>query len=224
MAGSNSSCIDDTDDDDATTRPPPATVHSGAARVRAMKRPRSVVPVVAIVLGFAVITIGLTVFWIEWGRLHYGQFLKLVAPPIYDLIGFGDARVGAFRQRYINFVPFVGLVLVTPGLAWKRRFTGLAAGLGALFVGHLALNLTERVHRGGHLPFVPSLVSDALPFLLWILVAYPVLSTWFVAALAPPPTPSPTRDEFEAASPNSSGYTEQGRPTSSSDDSPRGNP
>lgn len=187
-----------------------------------MKRPSFAVPFVAVILGFAVITIGLTVFWIEWGRLHYGQFLKFVAPPIYDLIGFGDARVGAFRQRYINFVPFVGLVLVTPRLAWKRRFTGLAAGLGALFVGHLALNLTERVHRGGHLPFVPSLVSDALPFLLWIIVAYPVLSTWFVETLVPPHRPDPAPGEPEAAGPSSSGYTDQTRSTSPPDDSQRG--
>ena len=70
-----------------------------------------------LVLGFVAITIALTFFWEESGRVTYGRFLKAVAPPIYDLFGVGDARVGAFRQRYINWVPFVGLMLVTPGLA-----------------------------------------------------------------------------------------------------------
>lgn len=137
-----------------------------------------------VIAGFVVITIGLTWVWTEWGRIAYGQLLKAVAPPIYELIGFGDARVGAFRERYINFVPFVGLVLVTPGLTLRRRSIGLVCGLGALFVGHLALNLTEGVHRGSHLPLVPSLVSDALPFLFWILVAYPVVSDWFARTLS----------------------------------------
>ncbi len=136
-----------------------------------------------VIAGFVVVTIGLTWVWTEWGRVAYGHFLKAVAPPIYELIGFGDARVGAFRQRYINFVPFVGLVLVTPGLTLRRRSIGLACGLFALFVGHLALNLTERVHRGAHLPFVPSLLSDALPFVFWIVVAYPIISDWFARTI-----------------------------------------
>jgi hypothetical protein len=129
-------------------------------------------------IGFAAITIVLTWFWTEWGRQAYGQFLRAVAPPIYDLIGFGDARVGAFRQRYINFIPFVGLVLVTPGIAFQRRAVGLVGGLFALFLGHLGLNLTERMQPGSHLPFVPSLISDALPFILWVLIAWPVLAPY----------------------------------------------
>jgi hypothetical protein len=150
---------------------------------------------IPIVLGFVVITIALTWFWEESGRLQYGRFLKRVAPPIYDAIGFGDARVGAFRQRYINWVPFVGLMLVTPRLAWRRRLGGLAGGLFLLFSGHLALNLTERVHRAAQLPFVPSLVSDALPFVLWILFAWPVVSGWFASALAETPGPEHDPDD-----------------------------
>jgi hypothetical protein len=95
------------------------------------------------VAAFAAITLCLTWLWDEGGRMAYGRFLKSVAPPIYDLIGFEGARVGAFRQRYVNFIPFVGLVLVTPHLSARRRAIGLALGLFALFCGHLALNLTE---------------------------------------------------------------------------------
>ncbi len=140
---------------------------------------------IVVVIAFAAITLFLTWFWTEWGRVHYGQFLKAVAPPIYDVFGFGDARVGAHRQRYINFVPFVGLVLVTPGIAFRRRAIGLIGGLSVLCIGHLVLNLTEGGHRAAHLPFVPMLISDALPFVVWIVVAYPVISQWFATALTP---------------------------------------
>ena len=149
---------------------------------------------ILVILAFAVITIGLTWMWTHGGRNLYGQFLKLIAPPIYDLIGFDGARVGAFRQRYINFIPFIGLVLVTPGIALRRRALGLAGGLVALSVGHLALNLTDGGTRGAHLPFVPSIVSDALPLLLWVIVAYPVISDWFATALVPPETSEPPDD------------------------------
>jgi hypothetical protein len=132
-----------------------------------------------VTVAFVVITMSLTWFWEEFGRLQYGRLLKTVAPTIYDWIGFGDARVGALRQRYINWIPFVGLVIITPGLAWKRRFIGLSLGLATLFLGHLGLNLTEGARRTGHLPFVPSLISDTLPLILWVIVAFPVVANWF---------------------------------------------
>lgn len=133
------------------------------------------------VAAFAAITLLLTLLWNEGGRIVYGKLFKLVAPGIYDLFGFEGARVGAFRQRYVNFIPFVGLVLVTPGLALRRRLGGLAIGLFLLFCGHLALNLTETETGGRHLPLLPSLLSDTLPFLLWLFVAAPALMGWLPA-------------------------------------------
>ena len=158
---------------------------------------------IPIIVGFVLITIGLTWFWEESGRVLYGRFLKTVAPPIYDAIGFGDARVGAFRQRYINWVPFVGLMLVTPRLALRRRLVGLGLGLVLLFTGHLALNLTERVYKAAQLPFLSMLLSDALPFLLWILFAWPVVSVWFAAALAE--IPGSAQDPGDTQDPNATG-------------------
>lgn len=138
-----------------------------------------------IVLSFVVISIGLTWIWNEWARAGYAQLLKSVAPPLYELLGFGDARVGLLRERYINFVPFVSLLLVTPGLTLRRRAIGLALGLVFIFVCHLALNLTELFQPGRSLPIVPSIVSDALPFLVWSVVAYPVLTKFLVVTTEP---------------------------------------
>lgn len=129
------------------------------------------------VAAFVAITLLLTWLWNEGGRVAYGRFLKTVGPPIYDVLGFDGARVGAFRQRYVNFVPFIGLVLVTPGISARRRALGLAIGLFVLFCGHLALNLTETGQgRARHLPLLPSLLSDTLPFLVWLGVAAPTLA------------------------------------------------
>ncbi len=132
-----------------------------------------------VIASFSVVSIGLTWLWNEWLQTAYAHFLMLVAPPIYDFIGFDGARVGAFRQRYVNFVPYVSLVLVTPGLGLRRRVLGLVLGVFALFVSHLALNLTERLQPGNSLPIVSSLISDAFPFIVWLAVAYPVVSGFF---------------------------------------------
>ena len=143
-----------------------------------------------IVLAFGVISIGLTWIWNEWARTAYAQLLDTVAPPIYELIGFGDARVGLRRERYINFVPFMSLLLVTPGLTLRRRTIGLGLGLFSIFVGHLALNLTEILAPGRSLPMVPSIISDTLPFLVWIVVAYPVLKKYLPIPNEPDPNDS----------------------------------
>ena len=69
-------------------------------------------------------------------------------------------------------------MLVTPGLTLKRRFVGLVIGLVVLFATHLGLNATQ-VRGEPQLPLVPSLVSDTLPFLIWIIAAFPALSRLF---------------------------------------------
>lgn len=141
-------------------------------------------------LTFVATTIVMTSLWNRWGQEAYAEFLLSVAPGLYDAIGFGDARVGAYRQRYVNFIPFIGLVLATPGLALRRRFTGIGLGLFALFVSHLLLNLTERMGPGRHLPFVPALISDTLPLIFWVIVAYPAMLSWFAdGQVSPEMTP-----------------------------------
>jgi hypothetical protein len=146
--------------------------------------------VILVILGFGVVSMGLTWIWNEWARVAYAHFFNWIAPPFYELIGFGDARVVGLRARYINFVPFMSLVIVTPGIALRRRTIGLALGMLSISLGHLLLNLTERLHPGVSLPIVPAIVSDTLPFLVWLVVAYPV-----VIKLLPSPDEPETPDE-----------------------------
>ena len=129
-----------------------------------------------VVLAFVVVSIGLTWLWNEWLRVAYAHLFIAAAHPLYDFLGFEEARVSALRERYINFVPFVSLLAVTPGISIRRRILGLILGLIFIFVCHLGLNLAGLIQTGPALPIVPSIISDALPFLVWIVIAYPVLA------------------------------------------------
>ncbi len=131
------------------------------------------------ILGFLVITLALSFYWEEaGGRQAYAVFLKTKGAGLLDVLGIEGVRVAGGRIRYINWIPFVGLMLVTPGLTLKRRFLGLVIGLVVLFATHLGLNATQ-VRGEPQLPLVPSLVSDTLPFLIWIIAAFPALSRLF---------------------------------------------
>jgi hypothetical protein len=96
-----------------------------------------------------------------------------VAEQLYGLMGLSHVPIVGTRLRYINYVPFVGLMLVTPGLSIRRRLGSPGLGLALLCVSHLLLNATvllspEDLRR---LPRAASIVSDALPFLLWVGIA-----------------------------------------------------
>jgi hypothetical protein len=71
----------------------------------------------------------------------------------------------------MNYIPFVGLVLATPGLGISRRLRGLAVGVIVIFVSHLLFNLTATRENGFQLNEATAVLSDALPIVLWALIA-----------------------------------------------------
>lgn len=134
---------------------------------------------VLVFLAFFVLSIGLAWIWEVWLRNLYGELFKSAALVLHGWLGLGEAPIAPYRTRYINLVPFVSLILVTPGISPRRRAVGLGLGLVAIFVSHLALNLTAYFTPGAAVPIVPALFSDTLPFLLWLGVAYPAIGGLF---------------------------------------------
>jgi hypothetical protein len=128
-----------------------------------------------VTIAFLAISVGLTWLWGVSLRAHYAHFLAAVGPVIYGLVGLEDIPMYGTRERYINFVPFVSLVLVTPGIVPRRRILGLGLGLIAISIGHLVLNGTAVFAPGVALPIVSILISDSFPFFVWFVVAYPAL-------------------------------------------------
>lgn len=141
---------------------------------------------------FVVVTLPLAWGWNE-GTLRDGhtQLLRHVGRPLLNALGLDDVRMLAGRIRYINWIPFVGMMLATPGLSVRRRSVGLGLGLVVLFLTHVFLNVTQ-VRGAPQLPLVPALVSDTLPFLLWLAAAHPVAGPWFASVLSPSLSPQPS--------------------------------
>jgi hypothetical protein len=119
---------------------------------------------------FVALTAPLTWLWQVWGRRAYTAFYGPVAHSIYSFFGF-DRVPTPSRERFINYIPFLTLMILTPGLSRRRRLVGITLGMVTLFFLHIAANLTEDP-RAHSLPIGVSLFLDAAPFLLWVMIAH----------------------------------------------------
>jgi hypothetical protein len=122
----------------------------------------------------------LTWLWIVWGRDAYGRLFLALAMPIYGLLGLTEIVPEGARDRFINYLPFLILMLITPRLSWKRRVVGTAVGFAVIFAVHLvfvyvastALESRSAMTEQGFMRIVPAnALSDSVPLVLWVLIA-----------------------------------------------------
>jgi hypothetical protein len=144
------------------------------------------------VASFVLISLPLTWLWFEGAAAGYGWILHHVGGEIYSLAGFDGMRT-LYRARFINFIPFIALVLATPRLNVRRRVIGLLAGIALLFASHLLFNgMAELSRTSGLMPPVAATFSDALPLALWAVVARHFIADVTRSIAAPLPGPEST--------------------------------
>ena len=131
-------------------------------------------------LKVVVISVPLTWLWLAWGREAYGAFFLEAAMPIYGLLGLTDVVPIGARDRFINYLPFLILMLITPRMTWRRRAGGIAIGFAVIFVVHLVFVYvaSDSASRDsaqtaqGFMRIVPAnALSDSIPFALWVVIA-----------------------------------------------------
>jgi hypothetical protein len=138
-----------------------------------------------LVLKFVAITVPLTWLWMSWGKQAYAGVFEQLATPIYDLLGLRTIRPTGVHERFINYLPFLVLMLLTPRLSLLRRTLGIAIGCVVLFLFHVgfAIATSWGPRAGGgamteqafQFSFPAYILSDSLPFLLWIIIAHKVV-------------------------------------------------
>jgi hypothetical protein len=145
----------------------------------------------------------LTWLWIVWGRDAYGKLFLAMAMPIYGLLGLTEIVPHGARDRFINYLPFLILMLITPRLTLKRRVIGTAVGFAVIFVVHLVFvyvastaleSRSMAITEQGFMRIVPAnALSDSVPFVLWVLIArefvWENVGRVFSSAPTPPPPP-----------------------------------
>jgi hypothetical protein len=126
-------------------------------------------PILLFLAKFICLTAPFVWLWLAGGMIIYDVLYSPVADAIYGWLGF-EGVATPVRSRYINFIPFLALMVLTPNLSTRRRLGGTTIGLLIIFSMHIAVNLTAdpRTHM---LPRMVRLMLDAAPFFLWVIIA-----------------------------------------------------
>jgi hypothetical protein len=139
--------------------------------------------VALLTLEVVAVTIPLTWLWLAWGREAYHVVFVQLAGPVPAWFGLPSYQLIAGPQRFINYVPFLALMIVTPRLSLAQRALGTIVGLGVIFLGHVAFFVVSIAVYAEHgmtpraisTLFPVLLLSDTLPFILWAIIARDVL-------------------------------------------------
>jgi hypothetical protein len=157
-------------------------------------------------LKFLALTLPLTWWWMNGGQQAYWEHVyKPYAFPVLGWLGVTTFPPSAVRERLMNFLPFLALMISTPGMTLKVRLKRSSIGLALIFLGQIALGYWAYIAFEGRGPqdeataaFFPAVVaSDALPFVLWALMAREFVGALLASVL--PPTP-PTKASAKVVS------------------------
>jgi hypothetical protein len=151
-------------------------------------------------LSLVALTSLLTWAWIAWGGALYERLLLAVAGPLLEWLGISGVAESPAQKRFIASVPFLALMLLTPGLSRRRRVWGTLAGLAILFVAHVGLVAVEQYSLSQRRPtsdpfstlFPAALFADSLPFMLWAVIAHRFLRDLLARVLRAQPPPAGT--------------------------------
>jgi hypothetical protein len=151
-----------------------------------------------LLIEFLAITLPLTWYWMNGGEDAYLTIYKRLAFPLLQEVGVANFAPSLVRDRFIGFIPYFALLVITPGMSIRRRLLGLGGGFLLIFCSHMALTYWSWVsfvrdgqHEGSMAIYFPALVAvDAVPFVLWAGLANQFLLEQLSRVLPASPTPS----------------------------------
>ncbi len=135
-------------------------------------------------LKLASLTLILGYVWFSGLQEQYPHLISPIAIPFFKFVGVTKWRLVLVLEHFTNLVPYIALVLSSPGIIthWKRMLTALLGGTAIIMLFHLLLSwavfyfsVKYSLSKTFYKIIVPFyLVNDAMPLILW-LVFYPHL-------------------------------------------------
>ena len=130
-------------------------------------------------LEFVVLSVVLTWLWLAWAQDAYAVFFEWMAGPLLRLAGVANVAESPAVKRFVNYVPFLVLMVITPRMNLRRRLLGTVIGVTLIFFCHVGVVAVEHLAQTRHrltsdpfsTVFPAAMFADALPFILWAVIA-----------------------------------------------------
>jgi hypothetical protein len=168
---------------------------SGGKHASGGGRPLPLRRLLLLLVLFFAFSIPLAWLWREWGLLRYLAFLLEILRALHEAMGwpFTAKGIGGLSLRFVTHVPFLVLVLLTPGLSGRRRLMGALVGSAVITAMHLftmtLMSAAFLAGRGAVFKMFPLIfVMDGLPLIIWMAVARDFLRTLIPGLGEEPPT------------------------------------
>ena len=129
-------------------------------------------------LKLLVFSLALGYLWFSRYQVLYPYWIDGIADPFFKLVGVKKWWLALVVEHFTNLVPYLALVLASPGLFkhWKRTLIALVGGVAILILGHLLLSwavyhfhVKYSLSKSFYKIVVPMyIINDALPLALWL--------------------------------------------------------
>lgn len=130
-------------------------------------------------LKLALSTLILGYIWFAAAQDAYPHMLKPIVYPFFKWVDVKTWRLSILLDHFTNIVPYISLIIATPGFFrnWKKTLLALFGGLIILMIGHVALSWLDyhfwsqykMTRKFFKTTFHYYLLNDALPLGLWLL-------------------------------------------------------
>jgi len=152
-----------------------------------------------ILIEFVVLTVPLTWLWVMWAQDAYVALFIRAADPILAWFGIEQLAHSPAEERFVNYVPFLVLMVITPGLSLRRRLGGIGIGFLLIFLCHIGVVAVEHLAHTKHrltpdpfsTVFPAAMFTDAFPFILWAILANRFVRQMFARVIPSPQGDAP---------------------------------
>jgi len=116
--------------------------------------------------------------WFAGLQRAYPDLIEPIAFPLFGLMGVREWHLYLLAEHFTNLVPYIALVIATPGIIrqWRRFVLALVVGLAIIILVHIFMSVAVyhvyeayKMSENALRVIVPIyLVNDALPLILWL--------------------------------------------------------
>ena len=142
------------------------------------------------IVKFSLFSLILFTLWYWKGEYYYFLFFDYLVPSILNLLGMDLIVLPFLTSLFYNYLPFISLLLIIPGIKSQKIVKKLLLGLFLIFLWQILIaeiffliyGLSENPSKAGStVSLCLYFLNWCIPFVLWLILARKSLYAWFTS-------------------------------------------